>query len=332
MVCNSCGAEVSDKAVVCPKCGVQLTRKTAAPGNPVHVPNHMVWAILTTLFCCLVGGIIAIVYSSKVNTRLAQGDIAGAQAAAKTAKNWIIANIVVGFILPIVGILMGALMPAVSSAMLNANASTMSIQGRKIVQGIIQANIERSGTLDPVWPRTNVDGVSTDDIASHDSKSATDYFNALFDMKHYGTSEWDPAVDGELLSALSGAGVPGMSGKTLTDQNIAWNIAANVTDETPDFMPVLITANFNPKLLAPGRFNGRDDTPLPIGPTSGAAKSMFGDKAIVIVRKSGAAEVIKKRFLTRSILYNGEAFDDTDRKTQIKWLTPTDVVEPVGYR
>ena len=236
-----------------------------------------------------------------------------------------------GGIVALVPIAMAALFPAVSSAMLNANLSTMAIQGRKIIMGIIQANIEREGKLGPVWPRTNVDGGGTDDIASHDSTSATDYFKALFDMEHYGAHEWDPNVDGDLLSSLWGAGVPGMNGITLTDRNVAWNIAANVTDETPDFMPVLITANFNPKLLAPGRFDGRDDKPLPIGPKSGAAKSMFNDKAVVIVRKSGAAEMIKKKDLTRGRLYNYQSFDETSREKQIKWLTPTGVVEPVGH-
>ena len=30
--------------------------------------NRMLWAILSTLFCCLVGGIVAIVHSSKSNS------------------------------------------------------------------------------------------------------------------------------------------------------------------------------------------------------------------------------------------------------------------------
>ena len=222
----------------------------------------------------------------------------------------------------------GALFPAVSSAMLNANTSVMAINGRKLIQGIIMANIEREGKLGPVWPRTNVDEDSTDDIASHDFKSATDYFNALFDMEHYGTTEWDPNVDGELLGTI---GKNAVVGKTIRAAGLDWCIAVNVMEETPDFMPVLISANFNPKLLVPGRFDGRDDTPLPIGPKSGAAKSMFGDKAVVIVRKSGAAEVIKKKYLTRSVLYNRQAFDDTSMEKQIKWLTPTGVVEPVGH-
>lgn len=230
--------------------------------------------------------------------------------------------------------LIGAFMPLVSSAMLNANLNSMATQGRKLVTGIIQANIDRQGKADPVWPRTWRDGGSSDtsaDVADRAYKSATDYFNALFDMGHYGNSQWEPFVDGELLSSLWGFGVPGMSGKRLESQNIAWNVAANVTDETPDFMPVLISANFNPKLLPPGKFDGRDNTPLPIGPGSGASKSMFGDEGIVIVRKSGAAEAIKKKYLTLSVLYNRQSFDDSAREHPIIWLTPTGAVTPVGH-
>ena len=227
---------------------------------------------------------------------------------------------------------LGAFVPLATSAMLNANTSTMAINGRKLITGIIQANIDRMGKQDPLWPREKDENTSDEDDIASKCGSATEYFRALFDMEHYGTSDWEPAVDGELLSALWGAGVPGMSGQTLENRNIAWCIAANVTDETPDFVPVLITANFNPALLLnkwDGQTNGSEK--LPIGPASGAAKSMFGDKAVVIVRKSGAAEVIKKKYLTRSVLYNRQAFDYTSREKQIKWFTPTGVVEPVGH-
>ena len=56
----------------------------------------MVGAVLTTIFCCLIGGIVAIIYAAQVNTKLAQGDIAGAQSASKTAMGWIIANLIIG--------------------------------------------------------------------------------------------------------------------------------------------------------------------------------------------------------------------------------------------
>ena len=106
MHCTKCGSAVNGGAAFCPACGTPVP----ASGNPVAanqaapagvaVPNYMVWSILSTLFCCLIGGIVAIVYSSKVNTKLAQGDIEGAKAASKAAKGWNIANLVVGFIFP----------------------------------------------------------------------------------------------------------------------------------------------------------------------------------------------------------------------------------------
>ena len=98
MFCAECGAEIADKAVVCPKCGVPVAGKGFDANGKPAVPNHMVLAILTTIFCCLIGGIVAIIYSSQVNTKLAQGDIAGAQSASKTAMGWIIANIVIGLL------------------------------------------------------------------------------------------------------------------------------------------------------------------------------------------------------------------------------------------
>jgi hypothetical protein len=57
---------------------------TATP----QVPNNLVWAILTTLFCCLPAGIVSIVYAAQVNGKLAAGDIAGAQDSAAKAKKW----------------------------------------------------------------------------------------------------------------------------------------------------------------------------------------------------------------------------------------------------
>ena len=53
-----------------------------------HIPNHLVWAILSTLFCCLPLGIVSIVYASQVDGKRAAGDIAGAREASGKAKFW----------------------------------------------------------------------------------------------------------------------------------------------------------------------------------------------------------------------------------------------------
>jgi hypothetical protein len=50
--------------------------------------NQLVPAILTTLFCCLPFGIVAIVKSSQVNQKWQVGDYQGAAQAAEEAKTW----------------------------------------------------------------------------------------------------------------------------------------------------------------------------------------------------------------------------------------------------
>lgn len=51
-------------------------------------PNHLVWAILATLFCCLPTGIAAIVYAAQVDGKWAAGDHQGARTSSDKAKFW----------------------------------------------------------------------------------------------------------------------------------------------------------------------------------------------------------------------------------------------------
>lgn len=60
--------------------------------------NSMVWAILTTIFCCLPFGIVAIVYASKVDSLWYSGNHMAAYDAANKAKNWSIAAGVSGLV------------------------------------------------------------------------------------------------------------------------------------------------------------------------------------------------------------------------------------------
>lgn len=62
------------------------------------VSNNLVWAILSTLFCCIPLGIVSIVQAAKVNGLLAAGDIAGARDAADKAKKWAIYAAVAGIV------------------------------------------------------------------------------------------------------------------------------------------------------------------------------------------------------------------------------------------
>lgn len=54
-------------------------------GAPASVPNFLVPAIIS-LFCCLPLGIVGVIFAAQVNSKVAAGDIAGAQDSAKKAK------------------------------------------------------------------------------------------------------------------------------------------------------------------------------------------------------------------------------------------------------
>ncbi len=65
------------------------------PGNFTSKPDScLVWAILTTVLCCLPFGIVAIVYASRVDALWFSGQQNEAEQAAKTAKTWVIIGIV----------------------------------------------------------------------------------------------------------------------------------------------------------------------------------------------------------------------------------------------
>lgn len=57
-----------------------------------YIPNHLVWAILSTLFCCLPFGVVSIVFAAQVDGKRAAGDIAGAEDASRKAKLWAIVS------------------------------------------------------------------------------------------------------------------------------------------------------------------------------------------------------------------------------------------------
>jgi predicted secreted protein len=62
-------------------------------------PSYLVWAILTTLFCCLPFGIVSIVFAAQVDSKYNAGDFAGSVASSKNAKKWAIVAAVASLVL-----------------------------------------------------------------------------------------------------------------------------------------------------------------------------------------------------------------------------------------
>jgi hypothetical protein len=71
-----------------------------APGAGAPIKNWLVESIIVTLCCgCWPLGVVAIVFAAQVNSKLANGDRAGAEEAAKKAKMFVIIAAVVGGIM-----------------------------------------------------------------------------------------------------------------------------------------------------------------------------------------------------------------------------------------
>lgn len=61
--------------------------------------SNLVWAILSTLFCCLPFGIASIVYAAKVESLWSIGKYQEAYDASESAKKWALASLVAGVII-----------------------------------------------------------------------------------------------------------------------------------------------------------------------------------------------------------------------------------------
>ena len=215
-------------------------------------------------------------------------------------------------VIGILGILIGALFPAISSAMLSANTSAASMRGRNLFVGITQANTEREAQgLTSVWPhQTEDDGLNsedTDDIAGRAYSSSTEYFKELFDIDNYGQEDWAPYVSGVDIAVLSGSGVPAFTGSSLQSRNVAWTLASGITDEMEDVVPVIVSRNMDTdQFPTSGQqdMSTKKDT-VKLGETY---PQPFGNKAAIVIHKGGAATVVKAKYSKLYLIYNKQSF------------------------
>lgn len=80
--------------------------------NRPRPQNYLVFAIITTVLCCLPAGVVSIVYAAKVNGLYAEGKYDEAEAASKNAKTWAIVSAVAALVIFILYFIFGAAMIA----------------------------------------------------------------------------------------------------------------------------------------------------------------------------------------------------------------------------
>ncbi len=70
--------------------------------NQISKPdNYLVWAILSTVLCCLPFGIVSIVYAAKVDGLYASGDYSRAKEASDKAKQFALISCVAGIVVSV---------------------------------------------------------------------------------------------------------------------------------------------------------------------------------------------------------------------------------------
>ena len=105
MFCSNCGAEVPDNSRFCPKCGNSLSESpvysapSAKQAQGVRPPTYLVLSVIVTIFCCLIFGIIGIVYGSKVDPAWNAGLYDEAREYSRKARNWCLLGLLLNIIL-----------------------------------------------------------------------------------------------------------------------------------------------------------------------------------------------------------------------------------------
>lgn len=94
MYCTQCGTPHPVGAAACAQCGQIIPVFPTPPA----IPNNLPAAAITTLCCCFPFGIVALIFAAQVNSKLAVGDIAGAQLASNRARTWTIVAIIAGLL------------------------------------------------------------------------------------------------------------------------------------------------------------------------------------------------------------------------------------------
>ncbi len=116
LYCPNCGAHNAENAARCVNCGNTLqpitTPTVDVPPPPQFgpqdtVPNYLIPAILTTLFCCLPFGVVSIVYAAQVNGKVEAGDRSDAVESSRKARMWAWISFGAGLVVIVLSLVLG---------------------------------------------------------------------------------------------------------------------------------------------------------------------------------------------------------------------------------
>jgi len=246
-------------------------------------------------------------------------------------------NVIV-IVTSVIGILLAGIaglvfFSAISNAVLRAQMVAMSARAKDIYVEIVGANTEREPLgLEAIWPKSGekMEAAPDMDITQMTFANSSDYFTVLYDSEirrtrvvSQGWSEPYP-YGGFDYSKCAGAGVPKSppGSKRLKAKNNAWTIAANITDDMPDIIPIMVSRNVDPTSLIPKEGDLRQQ----LIRLSEAFKTPLGNKGFIIVRKGGATFMCTWRYANLQVIYRDASEEELqeirDAFQTIKYLTP----------
>jgi hypothetical protein len=88
MYCRKCGAPNDDSALKCAGCGEALGPALSAHAPSARVPNHLAWAIVTAILCCMPLSFVALWFATQVDQAVALGERDRALDLSRKAKTW----------------------------------------------------------------------------------------------------------------------------------------------------------------------------------------------------------------------------------------------------
>jgi hypothetical protein len=94
-------------------------------GPPQNMPDsHLVWAVLSTFLCCFPFGIVAIINANKVSNLWAMGQYDAAQAAADSARKFIIWAVIAWAVLAVSGFIIAVVLPLIGLSLLGTTTTS----------------------------------------------------------------------------------------------------------------------------------------------------------------------------------------------------------------
>ena len=219
-----------------------------------------------------------------------------------------------------------------NGGVMQANMTAVGNRGRDIVFAIKKANEERKELgLPPIWPSDAPPYTNhvTRKVECFDFDNSIEYFAYILDADNYGTDNWKPTVSGIDFHQFAGAGVHKCDNGNLLPKNNMWMIAKNITDETDDLIPLLVTRNLDAGALLSSMDSEEENSDKYV--LGEDWDKPFSDKGAVLVRLGGGMFTVRSRYAMPRVIYNGQTFDaNANSKYPLKYLTPDKEVVPRG--